>query len=141
MTTGLNVEIIVDQSDVKQIEKIPGQTERASLRMVARLLDVVEDTTLIRQYTQTSKPAKPTGSDYIRTFRLQRSSLKQIVRSTLPILGSWEAKTEYASMVIGLAAQQAPIHMGRWPVLELAIGNANKSASPIFDEEMAKEKI
>jgi hypothetical protein len=139
--TGLNVEIIVDQNDVEQVEKIPGQTERATIRMVARLLDLIEDTTLIRQYTQLAKPAKPLGSDYIRTFRLQRSSKKQITRSTLPIVGSWEAKTEYASMVIGLSSQQAPIHAGRWPMLELAIGNANKSASPIFDEEMAKEKI
>ncbi len=139
--SGLDVQIIVDQSDVKQLEKIPAQTGRATIRMVNRLLNVVEDTTLIRQYTQTAKPAKPTGSDYIRTFRLQRSSEKKITRAKLPVEGSWEAKTEYASMVIGLAAQQAPIHMGRWPVLELAIGNVNRLASPIFDEEMSKEKI
>lgn len=139
--SGLDVQIIVDQNDIKQLEKIPSQIERATVRMVARLLDVVEDTTLIRQYTQTAKPAKPPGSDYIRTFRLQRSSDKQITRAKLPVEGSWEAKTEYASMVIGLAAQQAPIHTGRWPVLELAVGNVNRLASPIFDEEMSKEKI
>jgi hypothetical protein len=109
--------------------------------MAARLLDIVEETTLIRQYTQTAKPAKPLGSDYIRIFRLQRSSEKKITRDKLPVEGRWEAKTQYASWVIGLAAQQAPIHMGRWPVLELAIGNANRLASPIFDEEMSKEKI
>jgi hypothetical protein len=137
----LDVEIVVDQSDVKQLEKIPEQTEQATIRTVARLLDVVEDTTLIRQYTQTAKPAKPLGSDYVRTFRLQRSSKKEITRERLPVAGQWEAKTEYASMVIGLAAQQAPIHAGRWPILELAISNANRLASPIFDEEMAKEKI
>lgn len=139
--SGLDVRIVVDQSDVKNLEKMPGQIETAAVRMTVRLLDVVEETTLIRQYTQTSKPAKPTGSDYIRTFRLQRSSQKQIIRDKLPISGIWEAKTEYASMVIGQAAQQAAIHMGRWPVLELALGNVNRSASPIFDEEMNKEKI
>ncbi len=139
--SGLDVQIIVDQDDVKQLEKIPGQIERATVRMVARLLDVVEDATLIRQYTQTAKPAKPAGSGYIRTFKLQRSSDKQITRNKLPVEGSWEAKTQYASMVIGLAAQQAPVHAGRWPVLELAIGNVNRLASPIFDEEMSKEKI
>lgn len=139
--SGLDVQIIVDQGDMKQLEKIPGQTERATVRMVARLLDTVEDATLIKQYTQTAKPAKPTGSDYIRTFRLQRSSQKQITRGKLPVAGQWEAKTEYASMVIGLSAQQAPIHIGRWPVLELAISNADRLASPIFDEEMSKEKI
>lgn len=139
--SGLDVQIIVDQNDIKQLEKIPAQTGRATVRMVVRLLDVVEDTTLIRQYTQTAKPAKPTGSDYIRTFRLQRSSDKQITRDKLPVEGSWEAKTEYASFVIGLDAQQAPIHSGRWPVLELAIGNVNRQAPPIFDEEMSKEKI
>lgn len=139
--SGLDVQIIVDQNDIKQLEKIPLQTGRATVRMVGRLLDVIEDSTLIRQYTQTAKPAKPTGSDYIRTFRLQRSSQKKITRDKLPVSGTWEAKTEYASMVIGFAAQQAPIHAGRWPVLELAIGNANRSASPIFDEEMNKERI
>ncbi len=139
--SGLDVQIIIDQNDIKQLEKIPVQTGRATVRMVVRLLDVVEDTTLIRKYTQTAKPAKPTGSDYIRTFRLQRSSEKKITRDKLPVEGIWEAKTQYASMVIGLAAQQAPIHAGRWPVLELAIGNANRLASPIFDEEMSKEKV
>ena len=139
--SGLDVQIIIDQNGIKQLEKIPAQTGRATVRMVVRLLDIVEDTTLIRQYTQTAKPSKPTGSDYIRTFRLQRSSEKQITRDKLPVEGSWEAKTESASFVIGLAAQQAPIHTGRWPVLELAIGNANRLASPIFDEEMSKEKI
>jgi len=139
--SGLDVQIIIDQSDIKQLEKIPGQIERATVRMVKRLLDVVEDTTLIRQYTQTAKPSKPAGSDYIRTFRLQRSSEKKITHDKLPVEGSWEAKTEYASMVIGLAAQQAPIHAGRWPALELAISNVNRLNSPIFDEEMSKEKI
>ena len=139
--SGLDVQIVINQDDIKQLEKIPAQTGRATVRMVARLLDVVEDTTLIRQYTQTAKPAKPTGSDYIRTFRLQRSSEKKITRDKLPVEGSWEAKTQYASMVIGLAAQQAPVHVGRWPALELAIDNVNRLASPIFDEEMNKEKI
>ncbi|MCK5062283.1 hypothetical protein KAR28_07095, partial [Candidatus Parcubacteria bacterium] len=104
-------------------------------------LDVVEDSTLITQYTQTSKPSKPTGSTYIRTFRLQRSSRKQITRNKLPIEGTWEAKTRYASYVIGLAGEQAAIHVGRWPVLELALNNANVKAPQIFNEEMSKEKI
>ena len=139
--SGLDIQIIVNQNDVKQLEKIPGQTQNAAVRTTARLLDIVEDATLITQYTQTSKPSKPTGSTYVRTFRLQRSSQKRITRDKLPVEGTWEAKTKYASYVIGLAGQQAAIHSGRWPALELALNNANVKASPIFDEEMSKEKI
>lgn len=138
--SGLDVQIIVDQDDVKQLEKIPGQIERATVRMVGKLLDVVEDTTLIRQYTQTAKPAKPAGSNYTRTFSLQRSSDKQITRDKLPVEGSWEAKTQYASMVIGLAADQAPIHAGRWPALELAINQVNTNAQKDFDKEVERLK-
>lgn len=139
--SGLDIQIVVDQNDVKQLEKIPGQVQNAAIRMTARLLDVVEGATLITQYTQTSKPSKPTGSTYIRTFRLQRSSQKRITRDKLPVEGIWEAKTQYASYVIGLAGEQAAIHVGRWPVLELALNNANVKAPQIFDEEMNKEKI
>lgn len=140
--SGLNIEIVVDQNDVKRLERIPGQTGAATVRMVARLLNNVEEATLIRQYTQTSKPAKPSGSTYIRTFRMQRSSKKTMLRASGPVIeGQWEAKTKYASYVIGPAAEQAAIHSGRWPVLELAVNNANQQAAPIFDEEMRKENI
>lgn len=139
--SGLNVQIIVDQDDVKQLEKIPSQTERAAVRMVARLLDKIEDATLIKRYTQTANPSKPSGSTYVRTFRMQKSSEKTMVRDKLPIEGRWEAKTQYASYVIGPSAGQAAIHSGRWPVLELAVTNANVIAPQIFDEEMSRENI
>jgi hypothetical protein len=139
--TDLDVKIIVDKKDVEQLGQMPRQTNQALVRTVTRLLDVIEDTTLIRQYTQTSRPTKPTGSNYIRTFRMQRNSEKQITRERLPVAGFWRAKVEYASMVIGLSAQQAPIHIGRWPMLEAAINRTNRLASPIFNEEVSKERL
>ena len=139
--SGVDIEIIVDKDDIEEIKKIPGKIENAAVRMTARFINIIEDATLVTQYTQNSKPAKPAGSTYIRRFQLQRSSKKRLIRDKFPIEGTWEAKTKYASFVIGLASEQAAIHSGRWPALELAINNVNVSAPKIWDEEMNKEKI
>ena len=139
--SGLSIEITIDKEDVKQFAKTPDKINAAAVRTTQRLLDRLEAATLITTYTQNAGPHKPEGSTYIRTFRLQRSSKKQITRKTFPVEGRWEAKAEYASRVIGLAAQQAAIHAGRWPILEGAINNVNFIAPKVFDEEMAKEKI
>ena len=139
--SGLQISISIDEDDVKQFARTPDKIEAAAVRMTGRLLDKLEELTFIRTYTQNAKPRKPEGSSYIRTFRLQRSSKKQITRKTFPVEGRWEAKTDYASRVIGLAVQQAAIHAGRWPILEGAINNVNFIAPKVFDEEIAKEKI
>ncbi len=135
----VSVEVEIDPKSIKKLQKqSTREIERAAVGTVNRLTARAEDATLITQYTQTARPAKPTGSDYIRTFRLQRSSERRIVRDTLPVEGIWEAKTQYASMVIGLAADQASIHAGRWPVLELAINQVNTNAQKDFDKEIER---
>jgi hypothetical protein len=137
----IGVEIEIDPRSVKKLQKqSTKEIELATVRTVERLTERAEDTTLITQYTQTAKPSKPLGSDYIRTFKLQRSSKRRIIRDTFPVEGSWEAKTKYASLVIGLAKDQAPIHRGRWPVLELAIANVEANAQSDFDKEVARIK-
>lgn len=139
--SGLQIEISIDEKDVKQFAQTRSKIEAATVRMTGRLLDTLEAATFIKTYTQTAGPRKPEGSTYRRTFRLQRSSEKQITRNTFPVEGRWEAKADYASRVIGLAAQQAPIHAGRWPILEGPINRVNFIAQSVFDEEMAKEKL
>lgn len=139
--SGLEITFAVDKDDVKELARTPDKIEAAAVRMTERLLDRLEELTFVRTYTQNAKPRKPEGSTYRRTFRLQRSSKKQITRATFPVEGRWEAKAEYASRVIGLASQQAAIHAGRWPILEGAINNANFIAPRVFNEELAKEKV
>lgn len=135
----IDVDVEIDTKSAKKLQKqSTEEIERATVRTADRLTERVEDTTLITQYTQSAKPAKPLGSSYVRTFRLQRSSERRIISNTFPVEGSWEAKTEYASRVIGLAKNQAPIHAGRWPSLELAIAQVNASAQKDFDEEIER---
>jgi len=135
----IDVDIEIDPKSAKKLQKqFAGGIWAATLATIKRLLKRAEDATLITQYTQTARPAKPTGSDYIRTFKLQRSSERRIVHRPLPVEGLWEAKIRYASQVIGLAADQAPIHAGRWPSLELAIREVNANAQKDFDEEVER---
>ncbi len=135
----IEVEVEIDPKSAKKLQKqSTREIERATVRTVDRLTERAEDATLIARYTQTAKPAKPIGSDYIRTFRLQRSSERRIIRDAFPVEGSWEAKTEYASRVIGMAKDQAPIHVGRWPALELAINQVNANAQKDFDKEVER---
>lgn len=140
MSVRLELDLEIDSKTKKLLGEKP--IERATARTVERLLDRVEDATLITQYTQNAKPAKPTGSTYIRTFRMQRSSEKKMKSRRLPAIeGQWEAKTEYASLVIGRANQQAAIHSGRWPALELAINIIDTTVRKIFEEEIGKENV
>lgn len=135
----IDVEVEIDPKSAKKLQRQSIKSiETVAIRTVERLTKRAEDTTLITQYTQTAKPAKPTGSDYIRTFRLQRSSERRITHRALPVEGIWEAKVKYASQVIGLAKDQAPIHAGRWPSLELAINQVNTNVQKDFDEEVAR---
>jgi hypothetical protein len=135
----IDVDIEIDTKSAKKLQKqFTGGIWAATLATIKGLTKRAEDATLITQYTQTAKPAKPLGSDYIRTFRLQRSSERRIVHRPLPVEGIWEAKARYASRVIGLAKDQAPIHAGRWPPLEVAINQVNINAQSDFDKEVAR---
>lgn len=135
----VELEFEIDQRSIDKMSKQSKRViEKAAAIAVERMVKRVEDATLITQYTQNARPAKPAGSTYIRTFRLQSSSETRLVRDTFPIEARWEAKTEYASFVIGMAEDQAEIHKGRWPSLELAITNVNMTAQDEFDKAMEK---
>lgn len=137
----LEAEIVIDEKSLKALQKsIPKVLDIVSTKTVERLMDKLEELTSITKYTQTAHPRKPEGSTYHRTFQLQRSSQKQIVRNTLPVEGLWEAKAKYASRVIGFAADQAPIHQGRWRIFEGAIIGLKRLDQRIFDEEIERLK-
>lgn len=140
MADGLQVTIEVDPKSWANLEKATNeQIERATAATVMELAKRLETATLITLYTQNAQPAKPSGSTYMRTFRLQQSSQVKMGSAKLPSIdASWEAKAAYASFVIGPAKEQAAIHSGRWPALELAINNVNAVAPKIFDENMRK---
>jgi len=139
MAQALKIDIVVDQNDIDKLGKEARRgVETAALVMTERLLDKVEEATLVRKYTQNSNPSKPPGSTYIRKFILQSSSSKAITKSNLPIEGTWIARARYASFVVGEADQQAAIHKGRWPALEVALTAVVSNAQPIFDDEFKK---
>ncbi len=136
--TLLDLDVVITPKSLKKLQKQSvSEITKATIRTVETLTERAEQATLIKTYTQNAGPHKPEGSTYIRTFRMQRSSERRIVRSTLPVEGIWEAKISYASRVIGLAKDQAPIHAGRWPILEGVINNINFIAQSVFDKEIA----
>lgn len=86
-------------------------------------------------YTANANPSRPPGSEYRRTFSLQRASETRIISSRLPVIsGVWranEGKARYASSVIGSRADQAQVHRGRWKSLEEVAQEINEKAPDI----------
>ena len=140
MADVLSVEFEIDKSQFAKFKKqTVGVTELATAITIRKALDHVERATLIKNYTQNSKPAKPEGSTYIRTFRMQQSSRKEMTSTKFPAIeGRWEAKIKYASYVIGPISAQAEIHKNRWPALEAAITFADQNISIDFNKAMKK---
>ncbi|GIK36566.1 MAG: hypothetical protein BroJett011_03990 [Chloroflexota bacterium] len=72
----------------------------------------------VKKYTATTDPAPPAGSEYERTFTLQRASQTRRIHETLPnIEGEWylaEEEAPYGKYVVGPWADQAKIHRRRW---------------------------
>ncbi len=133
----LDIDIIVNRRQLNALDReVRRNIERASVNTVIRVADKVEETTLIRKYTQTSQPAKPLGSTYVRKFVLRAGSVKRLVSTRLPsVEAKWTSQAKYSSYVIGFSSQQSQIHRGRWPSLELVLNNVNHVTKPIFEEE------
>ena len=135
----IEIEIEVDKKSLADLDKETKLTTEEALRNTVRVaFDRIDASTSIRAYTQNAKPAKPQGSTYIRTFELKKSARRRITRRKIPVEGEWKAQIEYASFVIGLSAQQAQIHQGRWNPLEQAINNVETNISDDFDKAMKK---
>lgn len=140
MADVISIDFEVDKKSLKELDtRTRSITEEALRNTIRRAFDRIDKSTRIREYTQNSKPAKPEGSTYIRTFNLQKSARRRITKRKLPgVEGEWKAEIRYASYVIGLASQQAEIHKGRWNFLEQAINNVNLEVGNDFDKEMKK---
>lgn len=139
----IELEFDIIPGEILTLDKLARRSIQFAIHTtVGKGIGRIEKSTLVKEYTQNSKPAKPEGSTYRRTFSMQNTSFTRITSVSSfgkrPIEGQWEAKTKYASFVIGLSSQQAAIHSGRWPILELAIETANKNMSSDFDKAMKK---
>jgi hypothetical protein len=104
-----------------EIEAIRRKTEAGLNAAVDELLDYAGKVQ-VESYTSAANPTKPPGSNYQRTFNLQRASSKVRLGKTMPnISGRWyvnEGIAAYGKYVVGKRRQQASIHRGRWKSLE-----------------------
>lgn len=87
-------------------------------------------------YTATGKPARPRGSDYVRTFKLFNASER--IRPS-KIKGIWKNRTSYAVFVLGKRRQQARIHRNRWKDIEKVIKNTQKKVTDLISKRIGEE--
>lgn len=109
----------------------PGVVKRLATEGLEEASELVKNR--LAGYTQT-RPPKPPGSTYRRTFRLQRSIEKEVV--TERFLARVGTDLYYAPYVIGKT--QAAIHRGRWYTIETV---AEEKAAPvglIFSQKLAE---
>lgn len=94
----------------------------------------------IKAYTATGNPPRPAGSDYVRTFTLQRASETKRTGTQLPdISGEWlvnESVARYAPYVVGSRAEQARIHRGRWKSRTQIEAEAREAAPAIVERRL-----
>lgn len=126
----------------KLLNEVPAQVNAASVRSVIKTLDVIE-AEQIKAYTSSSNPPQPSGSEYVRTFDLQRSSKtrkpKNVRNRKSVVEGQWWSEgVDYAQLVLGTKSQQASIHAGRWKSLEDVAETADKALSKFMGEELQK---
>ncbi len=133
--------IHIDDDEVRQqIKELNSGIENVLNESVNETLDVIEGKHdlaggQIGVYTQTSKPNKPVGSDYRRTFRLKRSSKR---RRPNQFSGEWytDGSAPYDEFVIGPKVQQADIHQNRWTPLEEIEELAAQALPQIINEKL-----
>lgn len=128
--------------------QVEADIERETRKIGAALNEAVDDVLkFIRQdqvesYTATGNPPRPAGSDYVRTFTLQRASETERTGSQLPnISGEWrvnESVAPYAPYVVGTRAEQARIHRGRWKS-RTQIEQEAREAAPAIVERRLKQ--
>lgn len=135
----------VDDAEVQRLlEEIPDDVNRASVTAVKKTLDAIENAQ-IKTYTNSAKPAQPSGSTYVRTFRLKGSSKRKNPRNvknrSSAVEGVWWSEgVDYASLVIGTRQQQAGVHAGRWKSLETVADEGQKALARFMGEEIQKIK-
>lgn len=94
----------------------------------------------IKAYTATGNPPRPPGSDYQRTFTLQRASETVVTGSKLPdISGEWrvnESIAPYGPYVVGTRQEQAKIHRNRWKSRGQIEAEAKEAAPAIIERRL-----
>jgi len=133
--TGLEIEVIGDKRLFRLLRQMPDQIDRATTRAIDRTLTVIERAQILK-YTAGSHPSQPPNTKYIRTFRLQRSSMRAITRIRNPVEGRWWSDLDYAKYVIGERQDQAAIHAGRWMNLEEVTKEAAQALSRFINAEI-----
>jgi hypothetical protein len=111
----LSAKIIVETKELENLLKgMPKEAMLASSEAVEAGMKAMAEFQ-VESYTQNARPPKPEGSLYIRTFRLQDSSTRDIEKLTLrEVIGLWRVGIAYASFVVGKPGDQADVHEGRW---------------------------
>ena len=138
MDIRLNVDVaaVTNGPDVMSSEMV-----KAAQTTVNYGLNEIEQAQILR-YTSISRPSRPPGSTYIRTFKLRRSSRKRkAAKMAFSVEGTWWADpstASYAPFVIGHATQQATIHAGRWRSLEEVTKRVARKIGNKLAEEVSK---
>jgi hypothetical protein len=112
---GLSANIIVETKELERLLKgLPKEAMLASNAAIESGMKAMAEFQ-VESYSQNARPVKPEGSTYIRTFRLQDSSTRDIEKMTLrEVIGLWRVGIAYASFVVGEPGQQTDIHEDRW---------------------------
>jgi hypothetical protein len=136
----MDITIKLDPVDVGDLaRKFPQETEGA-LRVWRDKLLVAIEQIQIHKYTGS---AHPSALRYKRTFTLRKSSQTKAVGDKLPNIGGvwWadEGIAPYAREVIGPAADQKPVHRGRWMTLEQIAAEAEGIGGPLAEETLQYE--
>jgi len=112
---GLSAKIIIETDELERLLKeLPRDAMLASSDAVEVGMKAMAEFQ-VESYGGNSRPPKPEGSTYIRTFELKDSSTRDIEKLTLrEVIGLWRTGAAYASFVVGEQADQAGVHQGRW---------------------------
>ena len=112
---GLSATITVETKELERLLKgLPKEAMLASNDAVESGMEAMAEFQ-VESYTGNARPPQPEGSTYIRTFRLQDSSTRDIEKLSLrEVVGLWRIGAAYASFVVGKPGDQTAVHEGRW---------------------------
>lgn len=138
MSVVVSYEVPINQVRA-EIEANQRRIETALNLAVDDILKYIEQDQ-IKAYTAAGNPPQPAGSQYVRTFTLQRASETHRTGTRLPdISGEWlvnEGIARYGPYVVGTRAEQARIHRGRWRSKTQIEAEAKVAAPAIIERRL-----
>ncbi len=134
-----SIRMKADSSEVVSfLKETSAKVEKGFRTMAEQSLDITENAQILA-YGQNSRPPKPAGSKYIRTFKLWASSKRRIRNvSSAGFTAEWYTNLVYAPFVLGTVSQQAPFHRGRWKSIEAVIAIVNNAIGTMIDKTVSK---